>query len=88
MSPPVPVKVLVSVRGREVSLDQVRNTGVVRTFHQLSSEVGQKLAMVRCPEHQQTATSVRLHVDEKGGVDLRYESCCLKLRDAIGKALG
>lgn len=88
VSPTSPVTVLVSVRGCEVPLDQVRDPNVVRAFRQLASDVGRKLAQVRCPEHAKGATSVRLHVDQKGGVDLRYESCCLKLRDAIGKALG
>lgn len=84
----LPVAVLVHVRGREVPLDQVRDPGVVKAFHQLASDVGKKLGPVRCPEHKKGATAVRLHVDSKGAVDIRYESCCLKLRDAIGKALG
>lgn len=84
----VTVAVLVNVRGREVPLDQVRDPSVVRAFRQLAGDVGKKLGAIKCPEHAKGATAVRLHVDGKGRVDLRYESCCLKLRDAIGKALG
>jgi hypothetical protein len=88
MSPPLVVKVMVSVRGREVPLDQVRDPSVVRAFRQLGSDVGLKLGQIRCPEHRRGATNVRLFVDQNGGADLRYDSCCTKLRDAIGKALG
>jgi len=88
MSPPLVVKVLVSVKGHEVPLDQVRDPAIVRAFRQLGADVGLKLGQIRCPEHRRGATNVRLLVDQSGGADLRYDSCCLKLRDAIGKTLG
>ncbi|MFO0569643.1 MAG: hypothetical protein U0263_28600 [Polyangiaceae bacterium] len=84
----VPVSVLVTVRGKEVPLDQVRDPSVVRAFRQLATDVGKKLAGVACPTHDKGPTQVRVIVDKNGGVDLRYESCCLALRDLVGKRLG
>lgn len=83
----VPVSVLVNVRGKDVPLDQVKDASIVRAFRQLADDVGQKLAGVTCATHKQGPTAVRLVVD-KGNADLRYESCCLALRDLIGKKLG
>ncbi|MBI3206009.1 MAG: hypothetical protein HYZ29_31015 [Myxococcales bacterium] len=82
------VSVLVSVKGKDVPLDQVRDPAVVRAFRQLADDVGQKLATVSCPVHKKGPTQVRLAVDKGGNADLRYESCCLALRDAVGKKLG
>ena len=83
----VSVSVLVSVRGKDVPLDQVRDPSVVRAFRQLADDVGKKLATVTCAQHKQGPTQVRLAVDHAGNADLRYESCCLALRDAVGKQL-
>jgi len=84
----VSVSVLVSVRGKDVPLDQVKDASIVRAFRQLADDVGKKLAGVTCPTHQKGPTLVRLVVDKSGNADLRYESCCLMLRDAVGKKLG
>ena len=84
----LPVTVFVNVRGREVALDQVSDPGVVRAFRQLASDVGKKIDPIRCPVHKKGASDVRVHVDKNGAVDLRYESCCTKLKEAIGRALG
>ncbi len=85
---PLPVSVLVSVRGKDVPLDQVRDPAIVKAFRQLADDVGKKLANVSCPTHKQGPTLVKLVVDKSGNADLRYESCCLALRDAVGKQLG
>jgi hypothetical protein len=84
----LPVSVVVNVRGKDVPLDQVRDPAVVRAFRQLADDVGLKLGAVKCPTHKQGPTLVRLAVDKAGNADLRYESCCLALRDAVGKMLG
>lgn len=84
----VSVSVIVNVRGRDVPLEQVSDPALVRAFKQLANDVGKKLASVKCSVHKQGPTEVRVHVDHKGAVDLRYESCCTRLRDSIGALLG
>jgi hypothetical protein len=84
----VAVSVLVNVRGTDVPLDQVKDPAIQRAFRQLADDVGQKLSSVTCPTHKQGPTLVKLVVDKGGNADLRYESCCLGLRDAVGKRLG
>ena len=83
----LPVTVLVVVRGKEVPLDKVPDQTVVRSLTQLASEVGKRLAGAECPDHKQGPTQIRIHVGTSGDADIRYESCCLKLRDAVGKLL-
>jgi hypothetical protein len=83
----ISVAVLVNVRGREVPLEQVRDPALVNAFRQLAADVGKKLAKVKCSVHNQGPTHVRMHVDAKGSVDLRYESCCTVLRDRVGALL-
>jgi hypothetical protein len=84
----LPVSVFVNVRGREVALEKVSDPSVIRVFKGVAADIGKKLAATRCPVHDKTASSVRVHIDQRGAADLRYESCCEKLRDAIGRALG
>jgi len=83
----LPVSVLVVVRGKEVPLDRVTDPTVVKPLKQLAHDVGMRLATVKCPVHKQGPTEVRIHVGIAGDADIRYESCCLKLRDAVGRAL-
>lgn len=82
------VSVSVNVRGKDVPLSQVKDASVVRALNELAAQVAQGLAGVSCPEHHQPPSAVRLVVDKSGAADLRYDSCCLALRDAIGKKLG
>lgn len=84
----VPVSVLVNIRGQDVSLDQVKDPSIVRAFRQLADDVGKKLAGVTCQTHGKGPMLVKLVVDKSGNADLRYESCCLALRDLVGKRLG
>jgi len=46
---------------------------------------GLRLAQAKCPTHDQGPTNVRLHFDASGAGDLKYESCCEKLGEAIAK---
>ena len=47
-----------------------------------------KLESVTCPEHGKGPTNVRMHFDRTGAGDLKYDSCCEKLGQVVGKALG
>jgi hypothetical protein len=82
------VKVTITQRGQVVALDQVKDTRISGPFKNMAAQIGKTLEALRCPEHGQQATDVRVHVDAKGAVDLQYESCCPKLGALIGKALG
>jgi hypothetical protein len=84
----LPVSVLVSVRGRDIPLCQVKDPAVVRAFQQLAEQVGSQLCSVVCNVHKKGPTAVRLVVDKGGNADLRYESCCVGLRDQVGRVLG
>jgi hypothetical protein len=84
----VQVAVTLQVRGREVSVDQLQDRSVAETLRKLGSEVGEKMDGITCPEHSRGAKKVRLHVNESGNADIRYDACCDKLRALIGKALG
>jgi hypothetical protein len=82
------VKVTITQRGQVVALDQVTDPRISTPFKNMAAQVGTTLEMVRCPDHGQKATDVRVHVNAKGAVDLQYESCCPKLGALIAKALG
>lgn len=82
------VKVTIMQRGQVLALEQVKDTRIAGPFRNMAAQIGRTLDGIRCPEHGKQATDVRLHVDAKGGVDLKYESCCPKLGELIGKALG
>lgn len=76
------------VQGKTVAAADVKDKAVAQALAQMGRDIGAKLAGVKCPEHNQGPTEVRIHVARGGNADLRYESCCTKLRDAVGKALG
>ena len=52
-----------------------------------AKDVGTRLATVTCPTHGTGPTDVRLHFDASGAGDLKYQSCCKELGDAIAKLL-
>jgi len=85
---PMQVKVTITQRGQVVALDQVKDARISAPFKNMAAQIGTTLETIRCPDHGQKATDVRVHVDAKGGVDLKYESCCPKLGALIGQALG
>ena len=78
----------VQVMGKAVPAADVRDKAVAQALLKMGSDIGAKLATVSCPEHNEGPTQIRVHVGTGGNADLRYESCCAKLRDVVGKALG
>lgn len=82
------VRVTVSVGTRTVPLDQVSDSRIRKPIEELARQVGANLDRIKCPEHGKAASNVRIHVNAQGSPDLSYDSCCAKLGEAIGKALG
>src|SRR5262249_53899608 len=87
MGPMVQVRVTVAMGRKVVGLDDVKDPRIVGAFRQAAKDVGTRLANVKCPEHGKGPTDVRLHFDASGSGDLKYESCCQKLGEAIAKVL-
>ena len=83
----LPVAVTVTLRGRTVPLENVKDPRIAKAFRAAGEDIGRKLSTVTCPEHAGTAQNVRLHFDVRGNADLKYDSCCEKLGAAIGDAL-
>lgn len=88
MAQKLDVRVTMQVEGKAVAAADLRDKAVAAALIKMGSDIGSKLATVKCPEHQQGPTEIRVHVGRGGNADLRYESCCAKLRDVVGKALG
>ena len=84
----LPVKVTVSVNGKTVPVDQVKDPRVASALKQMGRDMGAKLAKITCPEHQRSVTDVRIHVGRAGDGDIKYDSCCAKLTEAVSRALG
>jgi hypothetical protein len=59
----------------------------VTALRQAAKDIGTRLVGVKCPTHGKGPTDVRLHFDAAGNGDLKYESCCEKLGEAIAKVL-
>jgi hypothetical protein len=85
MSCMLPVRVTVMVGRKVVALDEVRDARVASALRQAAKEVGVRLAAAKCPAHGKGPTDVRLHFDASGAGDLKYESCCEKLGEAVSK---
>lgn len=81
------VDVTVDVRGKAVALAMVADERVRGALEQMARDVGRKLEHAKCPEHKKAPTHVRLHMTASGNADLKYESCCAKLKDVVSKAL-
>ena len=73
---------------RTMPVDQVTDLRIATAFRAAGNDVGRRLDTILCPEHQKAATNVRIHFDARGAADLQYDSCCKKLGEAIGRALG
>jgi hypothetical protein len=84
----LPVRITVSVGPRAVPLEQVADPRVSTALRSAAQDVARRLEAIRCPVHRETASNVRIHFDQRGGADLQYDSCCAKLGEQIGKALG
>lgn len=84
----LPVKVTISVQGKELAAEDVKDKSVRDGLQQMGRGVGTALAGITCPTHKVTAKSVRIHVSKSGDGDLKYDSCCAELQKLISKALG
>ncbi len=82
------VEVTLSVRGKDVPADSVPDKKVGAALKQMGDAIGKKLDGVKCPEHDKPPTNVRLAVSASGDGDLRYDSCCNKLAQAVQRATG
>lgn len=83
----VPVRVTLAVGRKTVPIDDVKDPGVVSALRQAAKDLGSKLGKVKCPTHGTGPTDVRLHFDASGTGDIKYESCCEKLGEAVAKLL-
>jgi hypothetical protein len=81
------VRVTLDVRGKAVSLDKVADARIREALEQMGRDVGKKLEKAKCPVHHKAPTDIRLHVTASGDADLKYESCCERLKEAVSKAL-
>jgi hypothetical protein len=81
----VPVRVTVAVGRKVMALDEVCDPRVSGALKEAARNIGAQLAKVKCPTHGKGPTDVRLHFDASGAADLKYESCCEKLGEAISK---
>lgn len=84
----ISVSVTLDVRGKKVPANEVKDANVADGLRKIGQQVGAALAKVTCPEHQKSATNVRVHVDASGNADLAYDACCDKMRELVGQALG
>lgn len=82
------IRITVTIGKRTLPVDQVTDLRIASAFRTAGNDVGRKVGAILCPEHGKAATNVRVHFDSKGGADLQYDSCCHKLGEAIGRALG
>jgi hypothetical protein len=82
------VDVTVQVRGKQVAAADVPDKTLSAALRKMGDDVGRKLARVKCPEHGKPPGKVRIHVSASGEGDLRYDSCCEKLVDAVRAAMG
>jgi hypothetical protein len=83
----LPVRVTVAVGRKVVPLDEVKDPRVSSALREAARDLGVRLAKVTCPAHGKPASDVRLHFDARGAGDIKYESCCEKLGDAVARVL-
>ena len=81
------VSVTVALGSRTVPLEQVTDARVSTALRAAGQDVARRLEPIRCPEHHKPASNVRVHFGARGEADLKYDSCCEKLGEAVGKAL-
>jgi hypothetical protein len=82
------VHITVTLGSRTLPIEQVTDARISTALRAAGQNVGKRLEKILCPAHQKTATNVRVHFDARGNADLKYDSCCEKLSETIGKALG
>lgn len=83
----ISVRVTVAVGRKTMALEEVKDQRVVSALRQAAQNVGAQLEKVKCPTHGRGPTNVRLHFDAAGNGDLKYESCCAELGQAISKVM-
>jgi hypothetical protein len=81
-------RITVTLGSRTVPIEQVTDARIATALRSAGHDVGRRIAAVLCPVHKKAATNVRIHFDAKGNADLQYDSCCEKLGQRIGEALG
>jgi hypothetical protein len=84
----VSVLITVTLGSKTLPIEQVTDARISTALRAAGQNVGKRLEKIFCPVHQKTATNVRVHFDARGNADLKYDSCCEKLGETIGKALG
>ncbi len=82
------VRITVTVGAKSLPIEQVTDRRIATAFRAAGEDVGRRLETILCPEHRKAATNVRVHFDARGAADLQYDSCCAKLGEAVGRALG
>lgn len=85
MAAMISVRVTVAVGRKVVPIDEVSDPRVVSALRQAANDVAKRLSAAKCPAHGKGPTDVRLHFDASGTGDLKYESCCEKLGEAVSK---
>jgi hypothetical protein len=84
----LPVRITVDVRRRAVPVEELADRRLASALAAAAADVVSRLSPMRCPVHAQSPTNVRIHFDERGNADLRYDSCCAKLGERIRALLG
>jgi hypothetical protein len=84
----VKVSVTVTTGRRTIPLEEVSDRRISSALEAAAGDIGKKLGRVRCPEHKQGPSNVRVHFDATGAADLRYDSCCDQLGQAVSRVLG
>jgi hypothetical protein len=84
----LPVRISVAMGSRTLPIEQVSDARIATALRAAGQDIARRLEAIRCPQHQTSATNVRVHFDSKGNADLQYDSCCAKLGQRIGEALG
>jgi hypothetical protein len=83
-----PVRITVSVGSRSVPVEQLADARLSAALKNAGQDIARRVGAVLCPVHKAAASNVRIHFDQRGSADLQYESCCAKLGERIGSALG
>ena len=81
----IPVRVTVAVGRKVMALEEVRDPRVSGALREAARNIGAQLSKAKCPTHGKGPSDVHLHFDAAGNGDLKYESCCEKLGEAISK---
>jgi hypothetical protein len=86
--PMLPVRITVSVGPRVVPVEQLADPRLASALRSAAQDVARRLASIVCPVHDKGPSNVRLHFNRHGEADLKYDSCCAKLGERVGAALG